>query len=336
MFCRKEMKGIDSVGSFFYDFTYSIKNDMKWIMDVERIRNLLNIDLFEEIQNKKSSFSVAIMDSGIVLHPDLDSSKLVFCDFVNGLTAPYDDYGHGTHIAGIIGGNGMNRQGKYRGIYPNCSLICIKILDKNGNGSAEQMCNAMEWILKNKEKYKIRIVNISISLNQSVATEKSLQLLHLVNKMCNNGILVVAAAGNNGPSPGTISKIADLKDVIAVGCYDGEYKSKFGQNCEEYSACGPGTSSFRKPDIVAPGTDIVSCSNQYSYGRFYERKSGTSMATAVVSGCVALTLTANPNITSEEMRILLRKNALDQNKPWNKQGWGMINVKGMIKSAMFS
>lgn len=302
---------------------------------MERIRKLLNIDLFEEFQNKKSSFSVVIMDSGIVLHPDFDSAKLLFCDFVNGIKSPYDDYGHGTHIAGIIGGNGKNRRGIYRGIYPECSLIAVKILDQNGNGRVEQMCKAMEWILQNKEKYNIKIVNISLSLNQTASPEKSKQVLDLVRKMCREGILVVAAAGNNGPAPGSISRIADLKEVIAVGCYDGEYKSKFGQNCEEYSACGPGSSSFRKPDIVAPGTDIVSCNNLFLLGHYYTRKSGTSMATAVVTGCMALTLAANPTITSEEMRMLLRKNAIDQNIPWNRQGWGMINVKGMIKSALF-
>ena len=103
---------------------------------------------------------VAILDTGACLHLDFGSRILAFRDYVRGWTMPYDDNGHGTHVAGIIGGNGRASRGRYCGIAPGCSLIPIKVLDEKGNGKKESVIHAMDWIEKNREKYNIRVVNI--------------------------------------------------------------------------------------------------------------------------------------------------------------------------------
>ena len=106
--------------------------------------------------------TAAVLDTGACPHRDFDSRILAFEDFVHGRSRPYDDNGHGTHVLGILGGSGRASNGKFRGAAPGCGLIPLKVLDKNGNGSQETVIEAMQWILKYREKYHIRSVNTSV------------------------------------------------------------------------------------------------------------------------------------------------------------------------------
>jgi len=277
----------------------------------------------------------AILDTGIMEHPDLRGRVIGFHDFISAKAKPYDDCGHGTHVAGILAGNGMLSGGRYHGIAPNCKLVVGKVLNFNGDGNLGDMLAGMQWIHEVRDLYKIRILNISIGLNDLDDKESGKILIQEVERLWNDGIVVVAAAGNKGPSPMSISPVGWSSKVITVGCHDGGYFGDRPDICENYSGRGPTDYAVKKPDIVAPGTDIVSCNvkcrRQYrGYKNAYTTKSGTSMATPIVAGAAALYLEKNPSATNEEVKRRMIYSATDMNEPWTKQGWGMVNIGRLL------
>ena len=124
---------------------------------------------------------VAVLDTGIFPHEDFGNRIAAFADFVQKRPEPYDDNGHGTHISGIIGGNGSGSGGGYSGAAPECSLICAKVLDKRGNGYASDVLSGLRWIRLNREKYGIRIVNISVGSFAGRGTGENSALVKGVN-----------------------------------------------------------------------------------------------------------------------------------------------------------
>ena len=105
--------------------------------------------------------NVAVLDTGIFRHRDFDNRIVAFKDFVNGKNIVYDDSGHGTHVSGIIAGNGFSSMGKYRGIAPMAGIVSVKVLDERGNGKIEDVVNGIKWLLENKDRFSIRVVNVS-------------------------------------------------------------------------------------------------------------------------------------------------------------------------------
>lgn len=286
--------------------------------------------------NEKNVVRVAVLDTGIGSHPDFVGRVEAFRDFLHGNRYAYDDSGHGTHVAGCIGGSGKASGGAYCGICPFCRLIVGKVLDENGDGNMEDMKNGVEWVLENREKYHIRVLNISIGIGHIENKEKMEKLLKCVDEAWNSGMVVVCAAGNLGPEPMTISPLGASKKVITVGCHDGGYFSGRSSLCENYSGRGPSPYAVKKPDVVAPGTDILSCNvacraTFRGYKNAYIKKSGTSMATPVVSGAAALLLQKYPELDNEQVKRKINFSATDLHEPWTKQGWGMINVRKLLQ-----
>jgi serine protease AprX len=280
--------------------------------------------------------TVAVLDTGIGRHPDLSGKLLAFQDFVKQRQIMYDNNGHGTHVCGILCGDGVGSMGKYRGIAPGVRLVVGKVLDDNGDGMADHMLQALDWIRDNKKQYGISILNISVGIGSLKQEEKERALRSSITDLWENGMTVVCAAGNKGPEDGSISAVGSCSQVITVGCHDGIYCRRRAKSCESYSGRGYLSAAVRKPDIVAPGTDIMSCNVNYhkSYGKMrglYVEKSGTSMATPVISGALALLLQKYPGIDNETAKQRLQYAAADLGEPWNKQGWGMINVKKMLR-----
>lgn len=283
----------------------------------------------------RDRITVAMLDTGVARHPDFDDRLFLFRDFVNGRKDFYDDSGHGTHVAGCICGSGRASMGRYRGIAPGCRLIVGKVLDYRGDGMLQSMTRALEWILNNQEEFQIRILNISIGMGEASDGERMRELLSLVDEVWNRGIIVVCAAGNGGPGAMTISPIGARKKVITVSCNEDGYFGEREDLCEEYSSRGPSPYDMRKPDIVAPGTDIISCNaffekRGFRYRNAYTKKSGTSMATPIVSGALALLLQKYPKITNEQAKHKLIMTARDLNEPWSKQGAGMIEINSLL------
>ncbi len=296
------------------------------------------IDCTEKVQSKYSgkNISVAVLDTGIFLHPDLSGRVLEFQDFIHQIEEPYDDCGHGTHVAGCLAGDGYLSDGRFSGIAPSCNLIVGKVLDKKGMGNIDTMISAIHWILNNKEKYNIRILNISIGFEDQVSEYKIKKLVEVLEDVWSQGLLVVVAAGNKGPKAKSISPLGMSKNIMTVGCHDLDYHKEGVTLCEAYSGRGPSIFSLKKPDIVAPGTNIIStCYQCRRLGKqfvdIYETKSGTSFATPLVSGAAALLLEKKPELTPEEVKFRLCFTATDLKEPWNKQGWGMLNVSRALE-----
>lgn len=284
----------------------------------------------------REGITVAMLDTGVAFHPDFDHRVIDFKDFVNGKNRRYDDSGHGTHVAGCICGSGMVSNGRYKGIAPYSRLVVGKVLDYKGDGLIENMVRGIEWVLDQKREHDIRVLNISIGMGEKAEEERINRLLSLVERAWSEGLVVVCAAGNMGPEPMSLSPLGASRQVITVGCHEGGYFGKRDHLCEDYSGRGPSPYAMKKPDLVAPGTDIVSCNAGIARrGRYYRNayvaKSGTSMATPTVSGAAALLLQKYPFYTNAQVKQKLQYTAMDLNEPWNKQGWGMVRIDRLLK-----
>lgn len=271
---------------------------------------------------------VAVLDTGIFPHVDFEHRISAFVDIVQKRKMPYDDNGHGTHISAIIGGSGSASDGRYQGIAPECSLISIKVLDHRGNGFASDVLAGLRWIRENRERYGIRVVNISVGSFTKRGMSENSALVKGVNAAWDDGLVVVVAAGNNGPGRMTITTPGISRKVITVGCSD-DYKEVdvMGSRMVDYSGRGPTGACICKPDIVAPGSRIVSCSNEAGK---YMIKSGTSMSTPLVSGAIALLLEKFPDMSNRDVKLMLRERTVDIGLPRNQQGWGMLDVEKLL------
>ncbi|MDE6220020.1 MAG: S8 family serine peptidase, partial [Lachnospiraceae bacterium] len=235
---------------------------------MNRVRGMIGCDHREVAPYTGRGVYVAVLDSGVAAHPDLRGRVVAFQDFISNKKMYYDDNGHGTHVSGILGGSGFMSRGRYRGIAPECTLICGKVLDKKGGGSLKNLTNGLIWISELIQKYPIRILNISIEMESEDGIDPRdwEQFRKYIRYLWDRNIMIVAAAGNKGPNPMTLSPIGECGGCVCVGCHDGNYKGNGGRLCNEYSSRGPGRdltisnllNPLKKPDIVAPGTDIVS------------------------------------------------------------------------------
>ena len=126
--------------------------------------------------------TIAMLDTGVAVHPDFDNRIIAFKDFVNGKRNAYDDSGHGTHVAGCLCGSGRLSEGKYKGIAPQSRLVVGKVLDYKGDGNVDNMADGMEWILKQSREYDIRILNISIGMDESIERSRMEKLVKLIDQ----------------------------------------------------------------------------------------------------------------------------------------------------------
>ena len=265
---------------------------------------------------------VCILDTGIYEHIDFTGRIWTFYDFLDFKRRPYDDNGHGTHVAGLVAGDGTASMGKYRGAAPGCGIIALKVLDRYGNGSQDDVLRALRWIREYRQQYRIRVVNISVGTTCK-SKRNHARLLESVEQLWDEGVVVVTAAGNQGPRPGSITAPGSSKKVITVGSSD------LLEGRSAISGRGPTAECVCKPDIVAPGNKIMSCvpGKPYSYGV----KSGTSMSTPLVTGAIACALEKNPALTNTDIKTMLMNRADDMGVPQNLQGWGKLNRRKFLK-----
>ena len=266
---------------------------------------------------------VAVLDTGIFPHIEFGRRILAFFDFTEGKSGPYDDNGHGTHVSGILGGDGTASQGRYKGAAPGCGIVALKVLDRFGNGSREDVLQAFQWIEDFGKIYNIRIVNISVGTTSRSMNEQT-DLLAGVEQLWDKGFTVVAAAGNQGPGDGTVTAPGSSRKIITVGSSD------MLQGNKAVSGRGPTFECVCKPDLVAPGNRVTSCAPGIPYT--YRIKSGTSMSTPLVSGGIACLLEKEPQLSNVEIKMLLRESTDDMGLPRNQQGWGKFNCEKLIKN----
>lgn len=278
---------------------------------------------------------IAILDTGIYAHTDFGKRVRCFEDFTQGRLGLYDDCGHGTHIAGIAAGDGAASGGYYKGIAPEAELIVCKVLDYSGNGSVDVVIRGLEWIIKNRKKYHIRVVNISVGAEVKEEDDEMGMLVQAVNAAWDAGLVVCVAAGNNGPEPYTITAPGISRKVITAGSSDDDVKVEVsGKLISDYSGRGPSYSCIIKPDLVAPGSNIHACGVKKTGLRGmrdgYVVKSGTSMSTPMVSGAAALLLSVRPELTNTEVKKRLCETASELGWESRRQGFGMLNIKSLL------
>lgn len=330
---------------------WSYELDTHITAQMNRVADIIDLKWAHDRNIMGENVGVAVVDTGICMHKDFTEGKnriRAFYDLIHGRIEPYDDNGHGSHVSGIIGGNGFLSGGRYCGVAPKCDIISIKVLDQKGDGNISDVLAGLQWIIDNKSKYNIRVVNISVGTTTKDNADENSLLVKGVNAVWDAGIAVVVAAGNNGPGPMSISTPGISRKVITVGSSDDRITVElFGNKTMDYSGRGPTASCVKKPDIVAPGSNIVSCGTMKNYQRYrynvlnnprndytnlmYTVKSGTSMATPIVTGAIALLLSVYPSLTNKEVKLKLRDCAIDLGYPWSKQGWGLLNIPKLLQ-----
>ncbi len=308
-----------------------------WVLDATQSTGVINAGY------TGYGIGVAVIDSGIrTSHPDLMNlntgySRVVYSQsFIPGLDAS-DQYGHGTHVAGIIAGNGYVSGGYMQGIASRVSLINLRVLDANGAGTDSAVISAVQRAIQLKGQYNIRIINLSLGRRVSESYQAD-PICQAVEQAWKAGIVVVVAAGNFGRDNSmqtngyaTITAPGNDPYVITVGATSTHGTDPTNDDTmASFSSKGPALlDHVIKPDLVAPGNKMVSLNSPgstldrsfpanevapYLYGSnsntaYYFRLSGTSMATPLVSGAVALMLERIPNLTPDQVKARLMKTA---------------------------
>jgi len=320
---------------------------------------------------------VAVIDSGITnWHDDLyktgwswgTSTRIAhFKDFtatshIWSSNSASDEYGHGTHVAGIIAGTGYDSSGKHRGIAPGARLVGLKVMDQFGRGYMSDVIAAIDYAISVKATYNIRVINLSVAT--AVTESYWLDPLTLATRRAvDAGIVVVASAGNLGQNAqgvtqtGGITAPGNAPWVLTVGASSEQATSARGNDSiAGFSSRGPTWIDFgAKPDLVAPGVGIESITDSHSllYASLpgmlisgtpslnlsfkpYLSLSGTSMAAPVVSGTVALMLEANPKLTPNAVKAILQYTAQERSATSPLvQGAGILNARGAVRLAKF-
>ena len=297
--------------------------------------------------------TVAVVDSGIAPHGDLldgaENSRVVAqVDFSGGQSPPDDYNGHGSHVAGTIAGSGAKSGGTYIGVAPKVNLVDVKVTDDQGASTTSDVVAGLQWIYDNKDVYNIRVVNIS--LNSSVPESYHTSPLDAaVEILWFNRIVVVVSAGNNGAGTddGILYPPANDPFVITVGATDDMDTADTGDDVlASFSGYGTTEAGFAKPDLVAPGTDIISllasddCNLVIAHpahavggpaGNYYFRMSGTSMASSVTAGAVALLLQDEPDLTPDQVKYRLMATAgpFDGTEP-GSTGAGYLDIYAAV------
>ncbi|MBP7960975.1 MAG: S8 family peptidase [Caldilineaceae bacterium] len=268
--------------------------------------------------------TIAILDSGVANSPDFDKKRMLTRVGFNrdNHDKVSDRYGHGTHVAGIVAGNGEKSKGVYVGVAPEANLVSVKIGGDDGTGYESDTLAAMQWVLANQAKYNIRVVNMSIN-SDNVVTYHQSATNAMAELMWMSGIVVVTSAGNtenavksapaNDPFVITVGATSEMPGVT-------NDSDRTNDMIATYSASSLIANSYTKPELVAPGNNIISILASTSKWKKeypdrvvaknqYFRASGTSMSAPMVAGAAALMLQANDELTPGNIKCLLIQEA---------------------------
>ncbi|MEL6870920.1 MAG: S8 family peptidase [Pseudomonadota bacterium] len=318
---------------------------------------------------RASGVGVAVLDTGIAQHADLDGSIKQF-SFLNGQyprpTIAYgqvtqandsalgDNFGHGTHVAGIITGTGYNSNYAYRGTARSASLVSLQALGADGKGSMSDVLAALDWLLEYGSYFDIRVVNLSIgkTISESIETDP---LVRATDRLWDAGMVVVVAAGNDGRvGKMSINSPGNSRKVITVGSLtENRTGNDFSDDyVSSFSSRGPSVGDLvMKPDLVAPGNKIIASIQQGSYldialqsrrrncsvssncqDRYLEM-SGTSMAAPLVAATAARMLDKDPSLTPDTIKARLMRSARKLDESPIDAGAGVLDVDAAMNDS---
>jgi len=300
---------------------------------------------------------VAVIDSGIAPHAALSGKVVASVNFATGETGASDAFGHGTHVAGIIAGvstHGPTALFK-TGVAPGSHLVNVRVLGREGVGYTSDVIAGMQWVIANKKRYAIRVVNLS--LGHPIVEPCFFDPLCLAAEdAVKSGLVVVASAGNYGKDAegrqvlGSISTPGNAPSVITVGALNTWNTTSLSDDTvATYSSRGPTRYDLLvKPDVVAPGNKIVSleASGSYLAAKYpslrvagsgtnaFRQMSGTSMAAAMISGGAALLLESSPSLTPRQVKVALQVTAAPKpSEGLIAAGTGSVNLHAARKFA---
>jgi subtilisin family serine protease len=200
--------------------------------------------------------TIAVLDSGVAPHPDFGNRLLGQIDFINGRSLPYDDNGHGTHVAGCAAGNG-SIDARYAGPASEANILSMKVLSGSGSGATSGIVKAIQTAVQMKEDLNIRVINMSLGGPASKNGEKD-PINMAIKAAKEAGITVVVAAGNEGPEPKTVGSPGNSLNAITVGALDDKNTPDRSDDVPaSFSSRGPTPDGDIKPDVMAPGVSIM-------------------------------------------------------------------------------
>jgi serine protease AprX len=284
--------------------------------------------------------TVAVLDTGISQVPDLGDRVLARVDLTPEQDG-FDRYGHGTHMAGIIAGDGSASGGEWKGVAPEANLVSVKVAGADGSTDVSVVIAGLQWVLENKSRYGIRVLNLAFGTDSQQSYRLD-PLNYAVEQVWFGGIFVVASAGNRGPDGGTINKPGDDPFVLTVGAADLNGTVDRGDDVvAPFSSWGPTQDGFVKPDVVAPGITIVApravgstVDQQHPearVGESYLKGTGTSQAAAIVSGVAALMFQAVPALTPDEAKTAILRGATKTSTYRSGGGAGLVDGSSAIQ-----
>ncbi|MGX6443744.1 S8 family serine peptidase [Neobacillus sp. K501] len=282
-----------------------------------------NYQLMNQASEKVKPVAVAVLDSGVYPHEDLTiplNKIIAFKDFVNNYAEPYDDYGHGTFISGLIAGEGPN----YKGIFPKANIVGVKVLNNVGEGSLFNTINGINWVIQNKEKYNIKVINISYGFDK-LSSNAIDALESAITKADEAGLVIVSSVGNKD-----VKDAMKLNDrpiypsafdrVISVGAMDyvtnSSVFSSYSYKIAPYTITFKNKMMALKPDFILPGTKILSLSSDSEYlpsydldlNNKYKVESGSSLSAAILSGVIAKLFEQFPSKSNIEIKAIVLRN----------------------------
>lgn len=345
---RRDSFYVDNV-QIEYTINSAAPNEVNYYLDTVNIRPVWAMGY------EGQGVTVAVVDSGIDnKHADFDVAMMnahsrILADVqFGGSGTDQDKYGHGTHVAGIIGGNGTRSDGLYVGVAPGVNLLDVRVSDNHGASTTTDVIAGLQWVLENKNVYNVQVVNLSLN-GAAAESYHTSPLDAAVEILWFNEIVVVVSAGNNG-NDGYIYPPANDPFVITVGAAD-EMDTAVPDDDQlaAYSARGLTESGYAKPDLVAPGHDIIAALSSKSdwpaehpshivsapYSSDYFRLSGSSMAAAITSGAAALLLQSEPYLNPDQVKYRLMATAQPFTAPTSGSepgaaGAGYLDVYAVI------
>ena len=324
---------------------------------------LVNGDAVHQMGIDGSGIGIAVLDTGLWKHTGIKNDaagnlriKAVYNAMTDTVATSVlsgdDPAGHGSHVASIAVSSLMtaDASARYNGVAPGAHLLSVQAFDENGNGTYADVIRAIDWIVANRKKHKIRIINASFSAEpRSYYWDDPINQAMMV--AWQNEIFVVAAAGNRGPTPMTIGVPGNLPYVLTVGAMTDNFTPADGSDDElaSFSSTGPTVEGFVKPEVVAPGghmrglvqnnASLANAYPEYYDGQYFEM-SGTSQAAAVASGIAALVLQAEPWRSVDELKCKIMSAAKpatyrDRGKTFLaysvfQQGAGMVDAYAAV------
>ncbi|MFF7052167.1 S8 family serine peptidase [Streptomyces griseorubiginosus] len=273
---------------------------------------------------------VAVLDTGIdTTHPDLASAVKASKNFT-GTNSTDDMAGHGTHVAATLAGSGERSGGRYKGVAPGAGILNAKVLDDNGEGSDSGVIAGLEWAAGQGAK----VANLSLGQEDTPGEDPVEAAVNALSK--STGMLTVAAAGNEGPEAGTVGSPGAAESALTVGAVDGE------DRLADFSSTGPTADNALKPDLTAPGVDIVSARAAHGHmgdpaADGYVSMSGTSMATPHAAGAAAILAQRHPDWTGARIKQALTASTTPTiGATGYQQGTGRIDVARALEGAVAS